>query len=70
MVEAKVDFPSDFYDKVKQLMSSLGFGSEAEVIYYAVTLLSQIQEESSRGNLVQFEPKSGKISGSTSTFKI
>jgi len=64
------DLPDDFKEKVEKLRVILGFDSNAELLYYAVTLLNQITEEQRKGNVVKIPPlKKYSVSGSTSTIK-
>ena len=66
----EVDLPPDFDDKVNELRDSLGFANNAEVLYYAVTFLSRINEEQKKGNkIVVIPPPKYPVSGSTTTIK-
>lgn len=66
----EIDLPPDFEEKVEELKKSLGFTNNAEVLYYAVTFLSRINEEQKKGNkIVVSPPKQYPASGATTTIK-
>ena len=66
MVQAKLDLPDDAIDKIEKIKKSLNFKNYAEVIYYAITLTSKINEAQMKHNKIVIPSKSPP-SGATTT---
>ncbi len=66
MVEAKVILPDDAIEKIEKIKKTLNFESNAEAIYYAISLASKINDAQRKHNQVII-PAKYPSSGSTTT---
>jgi hypothetical protein len=66
MVQAKIDLPDDAVEKIKKLKEFLKLDNNSEVIYYAITLASRINDAQKKHNKIII-PSKFPPSGATTT---